>query len=138
CERSLPPYPWVRLGGSLPAPGSDVLNIRAEFGSFLRREKADKVEHRLLTREPVYHVSEALLRPLHRRQLRVSPVRDGYVPRAHCYTHMCVYRRLLTPSGNMFHTGQQTGSVVIAAGQISQSFATSAWNVNLWWLMSGL
>jgi len=23
------------------------------------------------------------------------------------YTHMCVYRRLLTPSGNMFDTGQQ-------------------------------
>jgi len=41
------------------------------------------------------------------------------------YTHMCVYRRLLTPSGNMFDTGQQTGSVVITAGQISQSFA--AW-----------
>jgi len=38
------------------------------------------------------------------------------------YTHMCVYRRLLTPSGNMFDTGQQTGSVVITAGQISQSF----------------
>jgi hypothetical protein len=25
------------------------------------------------------------------------------------YTHMCVYRRLLTPSGNMFDTGQKTG-----------------------------
>jgi len=24
------------------------------------------------------------------------------------YTHMCVYRRLLTPSGNMSDTGQQT------------------------------
>src|SRR5437870_12287113 len=47
------------------------------------------------------------------------------------YTHMCVYRRLLTPPGNMFDTGQQTGSVVITAGQISHSFATSAWNVNL-------
>src|SRR2546427_10964155 len=85
------PYPSLRLGGSLPAPGSDVLNIGAEFGSFLRREKADKVEHRLLTRESVYHVSEALLWPLHCRQLRVSLVRDGYVPRAHClHTYVCV------------------------------------------------
>src|SRR5438309_9737312 len=91
CQRSRAPYPSLRLGRSLPAPGSDALNIRAEFGSFLRREKADKVEHRLLTSASVYHVSEALLRPLHCRQLRVSLVREGYVPRAHClHTYGCV------------------------------------------------
>src|SRR5438309_9376052 len=91
CQRSRAPYPSLRLGRSLPAPGSDALNIRAEFGSFLRREKADKVEHRLPTRESVYHVSEALLRPLQCRQLRVSLVRDRYVPRAHrLHTYVCV------------------------------------------------
>jgi len=42
------------------------------------------------------------------------------VPNA--YTHMCVYRRLLTPSGNMLDTDQQTGSVVITARQDKSEF----------------